>query len=66
MERERCTTAIPSSEQPRCIYRANLRKTAGLAIMGSGFLAAEIAIKLEEMVARASQLLPRTWPPSRS
>ena len=58
--------AIPSSQQPRRIYRANVRKTAGLAIMGTGFLAAEIAIKLEEMVARATQLLPRTRPASRS
>ena len=58
--------AIPSSQQSRRIYRANMRKTAGLAIMGTGFLAAEIAIKLEEMVARATQLLPRTRPASHS
>jgi len=58
--------AIPSSQQSRRIYRASVRKTAGLAIMGTGFLAAEIAIKLEEMVARATQLLPRNRPASHS
>ena len=47
-----------SIEQKRPMSRTTVRQTAGLALMGTAFVAAEMAMRVEELLAWATDLLP--------